>query len=91
VSSSQVQNCAFDEKSRVFRSRCQSHHKRGSQRDVTGCDALRNRLHSRLRLAVPQATNWQRIGNQIDAAAILAGTDCIRVNIIFCETPPQAS
>src|SRR6266487_164558 len=44
-----------------------------------------------VRLAVPQATEWQRIGNQIDAAMIFAWAYFVSVHIIFCETPPQAS
>ena len=30
-------------------------------------------------LAVPQATEWQRIGNQIDAAFVFARTDCVNM------------
>jgi hypothetical protein len=30
--------------------------------------------------AVPQATEWQRIGNQIDAAMIFAGADFVKVH-----------
>ncbi len=30
--------------------------------------------------SVPQATEWQRIGNQIDAAMIFAGTDFVSVH-----------
>ena len=33
----------------------------------------------RIRLAVPQATEWQRIGNQIDAAMIFAWPDFVKV------------
>jgi len=32
-----------------------------------------------IRLAVSQATEWQRIGNQIDAAMIFAGADFVNV------------
>jgi len=45
----------------------------------------------RVWLAVPQATEWQRIGNEIDTAMIFARADFINVHIIFCETPSQAS
>jgi len=41
--------------------------------------------------SVPQPTEGQRIGNQIDAAFIFTGMDFVNVHIIFCETPPQAS
>jgi hypothetical protein len=34
----------------------------------------------RIRLAVPQATEWQRIGNQIKAAMIFARADFVDVN-----------
>jgi hypothetical protein len=41
------------------------------QRDVNGCDASRSRLHWRQHsLTIPQPTEWQHIGNQIDAAII---------------------
>jgi hypothetical protein len=30
--------------------------------------------------SVPQATEWQRVGNQIDAAMIFAGTDFVSVH-----------
>ena len=43
------------------------------------------------RVLIPQATEWQHIGNQIDAAFIFARADFVNVHIIFCETPPQAS
>ena len=33
-----------------------------------------------VRLALPQATKWQRIGNQIDAAMILARADFVKVH-----------
>jgi hypothetical protein len=32
-----------------------------------------------IRLAVPQPTEWQRIGNQIDAAFIFARSDFVKV------------
>jgi len=32
------------------------------------------------RLAVPQATEWERIGNQIDAAMIFAGANFVSVH-----------
>ena len=34
----------------------------------------------RVRLAIPQATEWQRIGNQIDAAMIFARADFVGVH-----------
>ena len=37
----------------------------------------------RVRLAVPKATEWQRIGNQIDAAMIFARADFVNVHRIF--------
>ena len=39
---------------------------------MIGCETLRIRLCCWLRPAVPQATEWQRIGNQIDATFVLA-------------------
>ena len=36
-----------------------------------------------IRLAIPQRTEWQRIGNQIDAAMIFA-----RVNLVNVHTLP---
>jgi len=32
------------------------------------------------RFAIPQPTEWQRIGNQIDAAFVLARTDFVNVH-----------
>ena len=37
-------------------------------------------IAGRVRLAVPQATEWQRIGQQINAAMIFAGADFVNVN-----------
>ena len=37
----------------------------------------------RVWVAVPQPTEWQRIGNQINAAMIFARTDLINVHIHF--------
>jgi hypothetical protein len=34
-----------------------------------------NRITDRVGFAVPQPTEWQRIGNQIDAPTIFAGAD----------------
>ena len=66
---------------RASRSRCQLHHKRESQRHVNGCNASRIRLHSRQHcIAIPQPTEWQHIGNQIDAAMIFARADFVNVN-----------
>jgi hypothetical protein len=45
----------------------------------------------RVWFAVQQATEWQHIGNQVDAATIPARADFVNVHIIFCETPPQSS
>jgi hypothetical protein len=50
-------------------------------------DCILNRIGP----VVPQATEWQRIGNQIDAASVLARADFVNVHVIFCETLPQAS
>jgi len=33
-----------------------------------------------IRLALPQPTNWQRIGNQIDAAMIFSRADFVNVH-----------
>jgi hypothetical protein len=52
----------------VLRARCLPHLKRRSQHHVTGSD-------------VPQPTEWQRIGNQIDAAFIFARQ--VRCGVIF--------
>jgi len=41
--------------------------------------------------AVLQATEWQRVRDQIDFAMTFAGSDFVDVHIIFSETPPQAS
>ena len=43
-------------------------------RETPGCQAS---LH--LRVFIPQPTEWQRIGNQIDAAMIFARTDFVSV------------
>jgi hypothetical protein len=40
---------------------------------VTDCVA------DRVRLTIPQATEWQHIGNQIDTAFIFAGADFVNV------------
>ena len=32
-------------------------------------------VHSSIRLGIPQPTEWQHIGNQIDAAIIFTGSD----------------
>jgi hypothetical protein len=34
----------------------------------------------RVRLTVPQATEWKRIGNQIDTALVAARTDFVNVS-----------
>jgi hypothetical protein len=47
---------------------------------MTGCETLRSRLRSRLLwLALPLATEWQRIGKQINAASIFARADFVNV------------
>jgi hypothetical protein len=33
----------------------------------------------RVRLAIPQPTEWQRVGNEIDAAMIFARADLVNV------------
>jgi hypothetical protein len=38
-----------------------------------------NHIAGRAWLAIPQPTEWQRIGNQIYAAMIFAGTDFVNV------------
>jgi hypothetical protein len=51
---------------------------------VSGYDASRSRLHSRLHQARrTQATEWQRVGNQIDTAMIFARADF--VNVLDCH------
>jgi hypothetical protein len=37
------------------------------------------RVADRIRFAIPQPTEWQRIGNQIDAAGIFTGSHFISV------------
>jgi len=44
---------------------------------VSGCDALPSRLRW---FAVPQPTEWEHIGNQIDAAMILALADFVSLD-----------
>ena len=36
--------------------------------------------------AIPQATDWQRIGNQINAVMIFTGTDFAKVRVIFHDS-----
>ena len=36
-------------------------------------------IADRVRLTIPQPTEWQRIGNQIDAASIFARADFVKV------------
>ena len=36
-----------------------------------------------IRRVIPQPTEWQRIGNHIDAAMIFAGSDFVNVRRIF--------
>ena len=62
---------------RGFQLRFQHHRKRGSVRDVSGCKTARTRL--RARLGVPQTTEWQRIGSEIDAAMIFGRADLINM------------
>jgi hypothetical protein len=48
---------------------------------MIGCGATRSHcVADRIRLAVPQATEWQRIGDQINAAMICAGADFVNVH-----------
>jgi hypothetical protein len=54
---------------RASRSACLRHHKRESQRDVSGCSVPRSRLHSRrLWYRHTTADRMAAIGNQINAA-----------------------
>ena len=53
---------------RAFRSRCQHHRKRGSQRDGNGCKTLRSRLRCWLRLA-HRTTTGQTPANCLDKQA----------------------
>jgi hypothetical protein len=41
------------------------------------------RVSDRIRLSISQPTEWERSGNQIDAAMVLAGADFVSVG----ETP----
>ena len=60
-----------------------AHRKRESQHHVSGCYALRSRLRCDcVWFAVPQPTEWQRIGNQIDAAMIFTRADFVKVILI---------
>jgi len=60
---------------RAFQSHCLLHLKRESQHHVNGCRTLRiHCIPDCVRLAVPPATEWQRIGNQINAARVAART-----------------
>ena len=56
--------------------------KRESQHHVSGCNASRSRLHCVIAFGsvVPQATERQRIGNQIDAAFVFARADFVNVH-----------
>jgi hypothetical protein len=50
---------------------------------VNGCGA--SHIHcivDRIWPGVPQPDEWQRIGNQVDAAMIFAGTDFVKVHRI---------
>jgi hypothetical protein len=38
-------------------------------------------IRKKLLDAVPQAIEWQRIGNEIDAALIFAGSDFVKVHL----------
>jgi hypothetical protein len=49
---------------------------------VAGCVA------DRVRLGIPQATEWQRIGNQIDAAMIFTWADFVKKNSMLLRSYP---
>ena len=49
----------------------------GGELRVSDCVA------DRIRLAVPQPTEWQRIGDQIDTASILARTNFIKMQLLL--------
>jgi hypothetical protein len=55
---------------------------------VTGCGAARIRLLADcIRLATPQPTEWQRIGNQIEA--VTAGLQKVSAQVEMSRTAPQ--
>ena len=61
---------------RALRSRCRIQRKHESQHHVSGCKTLRSRLRPARRT---EATEWQRIGNQINTALIAARVDVVNV------------
>jgi len=64
-------------RARAFRSRCQLHRKRESQHDVNGyCQRVADCI---IRSVVPQLTEREHIGNQINAAMVFTGTDFVNV------------
>src|SRR6516225_8302422 len=65
----------------AFRLLGQRHRKRGSQHGAKGCCASRSRLH--YRRVILQATEWQRVIDQIDTAMIFARTDFVKVHWRF--------
>ena len=46
---------------------------------MIGCDALRTDRITARSVRIPQPAEWQRIGNQIDAALIFARADFVNV------------
>ena len=43
-------------------------------------------IDCRARVLIPQATEWQRIGNQIDDAFVFARTDCVNIHSGWLRT-----
>ena len=57
------------------------HHKRESQHHVKAAmHRVADCITDRIWLAIPQPTEWQRIGNQIDAAFIFARADFVKLH-----------
>jgi hypothetical protein len=48
-----------------------------------------NRIADRVWFAIPQATDWQRIGNQIDAALISTRADFVNVHCLVTVISPE--
>jgi len=47
-----------------------------------------NRVADCVWLAIPQGTEWQRIGNQIDAAMIFARADFVKKKLYVLRSYP---
>ena len=59
---------------------------------MIGCGASRGRLRADcIWFAVPHATEWQRIRNQINAAMILARSDFVNVLSVSHHAQPAVS